>query len=30
VLGLLHLGFADREWAAPARDERAVYTRFLD
>src|SRR5439155_1372809 len=30
VLGLLHLGFADREWAAPARDEREVYTRFLD
>jgi nitroreductase len=30
VLGLLHLGFADREWAAPPRDEREVYTQFLD
>ncbi|MDX6520579.1 MAG: hypothetical protein QOF08_1184 [Gaiellales bacterium] len=30
VLGLLHLGFADREWSAPARDEPAVYAQFLD
>jgi nitroreductase len=30
VLGLLHLGFADREWATPPRDEREVYTQFLD
>jgi nitroreductase len=30
VLGLLHLGYADREWSAPARDEPDVYARFLD
>jgi nitroreductase len=30
VLALLHLGFADREWSAPARDEPAVYAQFLD
>jgi nitroreductase len=30
VLGLLHLGYADREWSPPARGEPADYTRFLD
>jgi nitroreductase len=30
VLGLLHLGYADREWIAPTRDDPDVYVRFLD
>jgi nitroreductase len=30
VLGLLHLGYADREWTAPAREERETYALFLD
>jgi nitroreductase len=30
VLGLLHLGYADREWTAPPRDDPAAYATFLD
>jgi nitroreductase len=30
VLGLLHLGYADREWQAPPRDPPEGYSQFLD